>query len=147
MPYLLLILLVPLVEIWVFIQVGEVIGGGWTLLAIFATAVVGLAIIRQQGFGVLLRARHKMEQEEAPILEMLEGVLLAVAGVLLVVPGFVSDILGFLLLTPLRGALVKSLSGRMEMRRAEFRSTHFEGNVYEGEFRSSESPRQPLEKK
>ena len=138
MPYLLIILLAPLVEIWFIIQVGEVIGGVWTLLAIVATAVIGMAIIRVQGFEVLLRARQRIDRDEAPVREILEGICLALAGLFLLIPGFITDALGFLLLTPARLFLLKSLTSRMEIRRSSYRSRYSRGEVYEGEFRRTD---------
>ena len=148
MPYILLfVLLSPLVEIWIIIQVGSLIGGGWTLLAIVATAAIGLALIRRQGLGVLLRARQRIEKDEAPIAEMMEGVLLALSGLMLLIPGFITDCVGFFLLTPLRTRMVERLSLRVQVRRTQHRSSSQAGSIYEGEFYSSDDRSTPLEKK
>ena len=100
-------LAIPLIEIYVMIQIGSVIGAGWTVLSIVATAVIGAFIIRLQGFGVYQRMNRSMEAGELPAMEMLEGLALLVAGLLLLTPGFITDALGFLLLVPpLRKKLV-----------------------------------------
>jgi UPF0716 protein FxsA len=140
MPYLLLIiLLAPLLEIWFIIQVGAVIGGIWTLFAIVATALIGMAIIRIQGVEVLLRARQRIERDETPIIEVLEGILLALAGLFLLIPGFITDALGFLLLTPLRKLLIRSAAARMEVHRYSYRSRYSSGEVFEGEYSRSDA--------
>lgn len=141
-----LLLIAPLVEIWLILQVGEVIGGGWTLLAIVSTAVIGLAIIRHQGLGVLLRARQRIDRDEAPLEEVLEGLLLAVAGLFLMIPGFITDTIGFALLTPLRHAFARRAVSRLEVRRTRFRAGRYEGEVYEGEFHREKSGPDTLKK-
>lgn len=105
-----LFLLVPLIEIYFLIQVGEVIGAGWTIFSVVATAVIGAGLIRTQGASTLLRAQANLQQGSLPALEMLEGIALAVSGVLLLIPGFFTDALGFILLIPFfRQALIKPL--------------------------------------
>jgi len=92
--------LVPLVEIYLLIQVGGVIGAGWTIFAVVFTAVLGAALVRRQGFATLGRIRANMDAGELPAMELLEGLCLLIAGALLLTPGFFTDALGFLLLTP-----------------------------------------------
>lgn len=100
MPILLAILLLPLVEIAVFITVGERIGVAATIAAIVATAAGGILLVRIQGFSTLRRAHEAMQRGEAPVGEAIDGALLALAGLLLIIPGFVTDLIGFLLLVP-----------------------------------------------
>ena len=92
--------LVPLIEIYLLIQVGGVIGAGWTIFAVVFTAVLGAALVRQQGFTTLTRIRGHMDAGELPAVELLEGLCLLIAGALLLTPGFFTDAVGFLLLTP-----------------------------------------------
>jgi UPF0716 protein FxsA len=100
-------LLVPLVEIYFLIQVGQVIGAGWTVFLVVATAVIGAYLLRLQGFQTLHRAQRTMGRGEIPATEMMEGLCLLVSGALLLTPGFVTDTAGFLLLLPLvRQALI-----------------------------------------
>lgn len=102
MPVLFLIFLViPIIEIALFIQVGELIGLWPTLASIVATAVIGSAIVRHQGMQTLQSARQAMEINQMPMREAATGLALLVAGFLLITPGFFTDTLGFLLLVPL----------------------------------------------
>jgi UPF0716 protein FxsA len=98
MPILLLV--VPIVEIAVFILVGGQIGLGWTLLLILVTAIAGTMLLRQQGFGVLNQIRDDVNAGRVPAAALAHGVLILVAGILLLTPGFVTDALGLLLFVP-----------------------------------------------
>ena len=97
---LILILSIPLIEIWIMIDIGSVIGAGWTIMAIIATAVIGASLVRFQGFGVYSRMQSSVNRGEVPAIEMIEGLSLFISGVLLLTPGFVTDALGFLILIP-----------------------------------------------
>jgi len=100
-PVLLLIFfLVPLVEIYLLIKVGGVIGVGWTIAAVVGTAVLGAALVRRQGLATLSQIRTRLDAGELPATELLEGLCLLIAGALLMTPGFFTDTVGFLLLTP-----------------------------------------------
>ena len=105
-----LFIAIPLVELYLIIKVGGLIGAFWTVVLVVLTAVIGVNLLRLQGFSTLQRARHSMLQGQLPAMEMLEGMLLAIAGVLLLTPGFVTDTLGFLCLLPgFRQALIRRL--------------------------------------
>jgi UPF0716 protein FxsA len=93
-------LALPILEIAVFILVGQQIGLGWTLLLILVTAIVGVYLLRQQGFGVLAQIREDVNAGRVPAQAMAHGVLILAAGLLLLTPGFVTDTLGFLLFIP-----------------------------------------------
>lgn len=115
--FAILFLVVPLVEIYLLIQVGQVIGAGWTILLVVLTAVIGVALLRLQGLSTLHRAQRKMQQNELPAIEILEGMGLLVAGALLLTPGFFTDAIGFLLLfPPTRRWLVGGIAERMIVR-------------------------------
>ena len=103
---LILFIAVPLVEVALFIQVGGWIGLWPTLAAIVATAVIGSAVIRHQGFGVAQRARARMAAGEPPMREGFDGLCLVVAGLLMITPGFFTDAIGGALLLPPVRALV-----------------------------------------
>jgi len=106
----LLFLLVPIAEIYVLIEVGEVIGAGWTILFVIATAVLGAWLVKLQGLATMQRAQQSISRGETPALEMLEGMTLFISGFMLLIPGFVTDAVGFLLLIPvLRRALLLKL--------------------------------------
>ncbi|MCB1747334.1 MAG: FxsA family protein [Gammaproteobacteria bacterium] len=112
--FLVLLISVPLVELYVLIAVGRSIGAGTTIGLVILTAVLGAWLLRAQGLATLARARATMEAGELPALEMLEGLILLLTGVLLLTPGFITDTLGFIvLLPPVRRALARGLAGRM----------------------------------
>lgn len=81
-------------------KVGTLIGWGWTILAIVATAMIGSAMWRQQGLETWARVNQRMANGELPGVELVEGVMLIVGGALLITPGFITDTVGFLLLLP-----------------------------------------------
>ena len=95
-----LFFIIPLVEIWLFIKVGQVIGAGWTIILIVLTTLLGAALLRLQGFSTLTRIQRLVAQGEMPAIDVLAGFLLFIAGALLLTPGFFTDILGFTLLIP-----------------------------------------------
>lgn len=137
MPFLLIFIIVPIVELAIFIKVGGYIGVLWTLALIILTAIVGVNLLRQQGLSVLMRAGQKMNEGSLPARELAEGFLLALAGALLLTPGFVTDGFGFSLLIPtVRGALVdsviKMMAGKMQVH------THTSGPFGNGGSQSDE---------
>lgn len=97
---LILFILVPIAEIFVLIKVGQVIGALPTIALILLTAVIGVALLRQQGYSAIARAKQKMEQGTMPAGEMVEGLFLAVGGALLLTPGFITDAIGLCCLIP-----------------------------------------------
>ena len=117
----LLFLLVPMVEIYFLIKVGNVIGAIPTIALVVFTALLGAMLLRFQGWLTLQRTRLTMAQGQLPALEMLEGVLLLFAGALLLTPGFVTDAVGFALLIPaLRRLLINWFLKRSDVRFQQF---------------------------
>lgn len=109
----LLFLLVPLIEIYVLIQVGGLIGVWPTVFLVVLTALVGAVLLRYQGIATLLRVRGALMRGEAPAQALLEGVVLVFGGVLLLTPGFVTDVVGFVCLIPVtRRALLAWATAR-----------------------------------
>ena len=105
-----LFLTIPVIEIYLLITVGSMIGAWPTILLIIATAVIGVSLLRWQGINTFYRLQQEMAQGSLPAIPMLEGVVLLVAGALLLTPGFFTDAIGFLLLVPpLRQAMIRSL--------------------------------------
>ena len=105
--FLIIFLLVPVVEIYFLIQVGEQIGALWTVLLVVLTAVIGVKLLKQQGLSTLMKAQQKMQSGTIPATEIVEGIALLIAGAFLLTPGFFTDFIGFLLLIPqTRKALV-----------------------------------------
>ncbi len=96
----LLFLIVPAIEIALFIQVGGIIGVIPTLLLIVTTAVIGAALLRVQGLATMVRVQENLRRGEIPAVELIEGMLLLVSGAFLLTPGFFTDIVGFLALLP-----------------------------------------------
>ncbi|KUJ72711.1 FxsA family protein [Thiomicrospira sp. WB1] len=114
----LLFILVPLAELYVLIEVGGVIGALPTILLTVFTAVVGVALMRQQGVSTMQRAQASMAQGQPPAQEMMEGVLLFLGGLFLLIPGLMTDFLGFLLLIPpLRAVMARKV---IEQRRTQY---------------------------
>lgn len=103
---LLFLAALPLIELYVLIQVGASIGALSTVLAVVFTAVLGLALVQRQGVAVLRDAQTALDREEVPVKQIFDGVFLFVAGISLLVPGFVTDALGFILLVPPLRALL-----------------------------------------
>ena len=102
MPIILILIFVgvPVLEIAVFIQAGDIFGLWPTLAAIVATAIIGGALIRAQGMATVARARQSLDRGQAPVREVFTGICLLLAGALLLTPGFLTDSVGFLLLVP-----------------------------------------------
>ena len=96
----LLFLIIPIIEVYLLIEVGQQIGAGWTVLLVVLTAVVGVNLLRHQGISTLMRANQSMSQGQMPAMEMMEGLFLAVGGALLITPGFFTDVIGFICLLP-----------------------------------------------
>jgi len=110
---LLLLLLIPLIEIAIFVQVGADIGALSVVVLTVATAALGLALVRAQGFGTLQRAQRELDRGRPPVSEMMHGALLVAAGICLLIPGFLTDAVGALLLIPpLRGWIIAGLLAR-----------------------------------
>lgn len=105
---LLLIALVatPILELYLLIEIGSVIGAPWTIVAVLATAVIGAALIRRQGMGVYREAQLAMNRQELPLKQLFDGFFLLIAGAMLLTPGFVTDSIGFMLLVPPLRALI-----------------------------------------
>lgn len=128
-------IVVPLLEIFAFIEVGSAIGALPTLALIVLTAVVGAFLVRWQGLKVAMDARQSMARDELPVAAVVHGVLLLFAGLLLLTPGFVTDTAGFLLLVPgLRSLLATRILRWLEVRtKTRTRSDRRRPAVIEGE--------------
>ena len=97
---LLLIILIPAIEIFLFIKIGSQIGAITTILLIFTTAVVGVYYAKYEGLNILKSGFVQLRRNEAPTYEMISGAAIAFAALLLIIPGFATDILGFLIIFP-----------------------------------------------
>lgn len=143
----LIFILVPVIEISLFISVGDYLGLWPTIAMVFLTAFVGVSLVRSQGLQTLLSVQSRLQQGELPAQQIFEGVLLAAAGVLLFIPGFLTDAMGMIVLLPApRRALAKYLMTKMVVKASagfgahqyqEERFTHRrnnDGNTFEGEY-------------
>ncbi len=112
MPLLLLFIIIPVIEIALFIQIGDKIGLGWTIFTIIATAFIGTSVVRKQGLNAWNKAQSHIQQNQIPMEEVFTGLCLLVAGALLLTPGFLTDAIGFtLLFPPFRRGLGKVIWG------------------------------------
>ena len=103
---LLLIIGIPIIEIYLFIKIGSQIGAFNTISLIFLTAIVGVAYAKHEGFNTLKSGVSGLMKNEIPIYEIISGATLAFAAILLILPGFATDILGILLVFPLTRKLL-----------------------------------------
>jgi UPF0716 protein FxsA len=94
------LILVPIIEIAIFIKVGQTIGLLWTLALVIGAGLVGAWLLRLQGLSVLNKARQSMETGRLPARTIADGMMIGLAGVLLVLPGLLSDLVAILLLLP-----------------------------------------------
>ena len=103
---ILLIILVPVIEIYLFIKIGSQIGAISTILLIITTAFVGVYYAKYEGLNTLKSGFYQLSKNQAPTYEMLSGAAIALAALLLIIPGFITDIIGFLLIFPITRKLI-----------------------------------------
>jgi UPF0716 protein FxsA len=124
MPLLALVaifIVVPLVELYVILKVGDAIGAVWTILLLAADSVLGSLLLRSQGRSVWRRFNDALAVGRMPHREVMDGVLVIFGGAFLITPGFLTDVVGLILLIPptralVRRALVRRLGRRVEVR-------------------------------
>ena len=130
---LLSIILVPILEIYLFIKIGAQIGALNTILLIFITAVTGIFYARYEGLNTLKSGFSQMIKNEIPAYEMISGAAIAFGALLLIIPGFATDALGFLIIFPLTRKLIfGKLSSRFKDKNRE------KNNFIDGEFEDIE---------
>ena len=103
---LILIIGIPIIEIYLFIKIGSQIGAFNTILLILVTAIIGVAYARYEGFNTLKSGMAQLVKNELPVYEIVSGATLAIAAFLLILPGFASDIFGILLIIPFTRRLI-----------------------------------------
>lgn len=118
LPVLLLFIVVPIVELYVILQVGDAIGAVPTILLLAADSAVGAILLRSQGRSVWRQFNTVMRSGRVPHRELLDGVAVIFGGALLLTPGFITDVVGLLLLLPPSRALVRRTALRRIGRRA-----------------------------
>ena len=127
---LILILSIPLIEIYLFIKIGSQIGALNTLALILITAIVGVAYARYEGFNTLKSGMSQLMRNEVPIYEIISGATLTFAALLLILPGFATDFLGVLLVFPLtRKLIIQSFSKNFKSKKDK------EKGFIEGEYK------------
>ena len=106
---LLLIILVPILEIYLFIKIGGQIGAFTTISLIFFTAIIGVYYARYEGLNTLRSGISQLYKNQMPLFELMSGAALAVAAFLLILPGFATDLLGFLIIFPFTRKIIFNL--------------------------------------
>ena len=130
---LLSIILVPIIEIYLFIKIGSQIGAFKTIFLIFFTAIVGVYYAKHEGLNTIKSGLTNVLRNQLPAYELISGAAIAFAAILLIIPGFATDILGFLLIfPPTRKLLFSRFSKNFESRKTEKK------NFIEGEFEDIE---------
>ncbi len=124
---LLTIILVPVLEIYLFIKIGSQIGAFNTISLIFITAIIGVIYARYEGLNTLRSGFSQLIKNEIPAYEMISGAILAFAALLLIVPGFATDSIGFLLIFPLTRKLLLNNFSKKFKREKENKNDFIEG--------------------
>ena len=128
---LLLIIIIPALEIFLFIKIGSQIGAITTVLLIFTTAIVGVYYAKYEGLNTLKAGFAQLSKNEAPAYEILSGAAIAFAALLLIIPGFATDILGFFLIFPItRKLILWKFSTKFKKKENETKKSNF----IDGEF-------------
>ena len=124
---LLTIILIPLVEIYLFIEIGGKIGALYTISLIFFTAFVGIYYAKYEGFNTLRSGMGQMMRNELPVYEIVSGAALTFAALLLIIPGFATDFLGFLMIFPPTRKLIFSRFSKKYSKEKKFNEDFIEG--------------------
>ena len=131
---LLLIICIPLIEIYLLIKVGSTIGAFNTIFLIFFTAITGLYFARLAGLNAIRSGFSQLVKKEIPIYEIISGAALAFAAILLILPGFLTDLIGFLLIIPItRKFFISSISFKLKNKKINNSEDIIEGSVDENQ--------------
>ena len=131
--FIALFVLIPIIEISLFIEIGSIIGSFYTIILIFITAVVGVFFVRQQGVSTFQKLAFQLQNLETPVQTMFEGLVILISGILLITPGFFTDTLGFLGLIPFSRIIFIKLVASYILSRYGNHNNQDE-NAIEGEF-------------
>ena len=131
---LILIIGIPLIEIYLFIKIGSQIGAFNTVLLILTTAVIGVAYARYEGLNTLKSGVTQLYKNQMPLFELMSGAALAVAAILLIFPGFATDLLGFLIIFPLTRKIIFRLF--TQNKKSE---VHVKDDLIEGEYEDKDN--------
>ena len=131
---LLLIICIPIIEIYLLIKVGSIIGAFNTIFLIFFTAITGLYFARLAGLNAIRSGFSQLVKKEIPIYEIISGAALAFAAILLILPGFLTDLIGFLLIMPItRKFFISSISFKLKNKKINNSEDIIEGSVDENQ--------------
>ena len=125
---LVLIIGIPLIEIYLFIKIGSQIGAFNTVLLILTTAVIGVAYARYEGFNTLKSGIAQLVKNEMPVYEIISGATLAFAAFLLILPGFATDLVGILLVIPLTRKILLSRFVKTNINKNRKKNNYIEGD-------------------
>ena len=115
---LIAIILIPVIEIYLFIKIGSQIGALTTITLIFVTAILGIIYARYEGLNTLKSAFVQLVKNEIPVYEIISGAAITFAALLLIIPGFATDVIGFLIIFPFsRKFILKILSSKFQMKK------------------------------
>ena len=128
---IILILGIPLVEIYLFIKVGSQIGALNTILLILFTAVVGIWYARYEGFNTLKSGMSQLVRNELPLYEIISGAAIAFAALLLILPGFATDVIGILLVFPLTRKIILSKYSKKNSSKRNLNEKNYIDGEYE----------------
>ena len=130
---LLLIIIIPVIEIFLFIKIGSQIGAVSTIILIFLTAIIGVYYAKYEGLNTLKAGFTQLSKNETPTYEMVSGAAIAFAALLLIIPGFATDVLGFLLIFPItRKFFIGKFEKKFKTRKTE------KNNFIDGDFEDIE---------
>ncbi len=131
---LLLIIIIPVIEIYLFIKIGSQIGAIITILLIFSTAVVGVYYAKYEGLNTLKAGFIQLSKNQPPTYEIISGAAIAFAALLLIIPGFATDIVGFFIILPItRKFILKRFNAKFNAKKSE------KNNFIDGEFEDIEN--------
>ena len=131
---LLFIIGIPIIEIYIMIKVGGVIGPLNTVLLILFTAITGVYFAKMQGLNTIKSGFNQLVKNEIPIYEIISGAALAFAALLLILPGFLTDLIGFLLIIPItRKFFISSISFKLKNKKINNSEDIIEGSVDENQ--------------
>ena len=129
---ILFIIGIPLIEIYLMIKVGGMIGALNTIFLIFFTAVTGIYFARLAGLNTIRSGFNQLIKNEIPIYEIISGAALAFAALLLIIPGFLTDLIGFLLIIPVtRKLFISTISSKLKNKKVANNEDIIEGNIDE----------------
>ena len=124
----LIIILIPIIEIYLFIKIGSEIGAFLTISLIFVTAILGLLYARIEGFTTLRNGLQKMLENKVPLYEILSGAALAIGALLLILPGFATDFVGLTLIFPFtRKIILRNISRKYSKKNYRNKDKYIDG--------------------